>query len=67
MSPAMPPIDFAPTVQVETIGEGFPDAITVYHVCGEVVYVGPGVPSYYVMPGTLCSALPGKMGLVGIK
>ncbi len=63
----MPPIDFAPVVTIETIGEGFPDTITVYHVCGEVIYVGPGVPNYYVMPGALCSALPGKMGLVGIK
>ena len=58
----LPPIDFAPMVTVETIGEGYPDGIAVYYVCGEVVYVGPGVPRYYVMPGALCSGLPGKMG-----
>jgi len=62
MTPAVPPIDLTPMVTVETVGEGLPDFIAVYHVCGETVYVGPGAPNYYVMPGALCSALPGKMG-----
>jgi len=60
----IPPIDMNPVVTVETISDsaGFPDGISFFHLCGEVVHVGPGVPRYYVMPGTLCSALPGKMG-----
>lgn len=65
----LPPTPLDPIVTVETVCETpfCVDLITVYYVCGETVYVGPGVPRYYVMPGTLCSGLPGKMGLVGIK
>ena len=64
-----PPIPLDPIVTVETVCEAAlcVDLITVYHVCGETVYVGPGVPNYFVMPGTSCSVLPGKMGRDNIK
>ena len=59
-----PPTLLDPIVTVETVCEAAlcVDVITVYHVCGETVYVGPGVPNYFVMPGTSCNVLPGKMG-----
>ena len=59
-----PPIPLTPIVTVETVCEAdlCVDLITVYHVCGETIYVGPGVPNYFVMPGASCSVLPGKMG-----
>lgn len=58
-----PLIQIDQIVTVETVCEAAlcVDLITVYHVCGETVYVGPGVPAYFVMPGAFCSQLPGKM------
>ena len=63
MSPDLPPIPPDLQVTVETVCETpfCVDLITVYHVCGETVYVGPGVPNYFVMPGASCAVLPGKM------
>ena len=59
-----PPIPLDPVVTVETVCEAdlCVDLITVYHVCGETVYVGPGVPRYFVMQGTSCAVLPRAMG-----
>lgn len=58
-----PPIPLDPVVTVEIVCEAdiCVDLITVYHVCEETVYVGPGVPNYFVMPGTSCAVLPGPM------
>lgn len=64
-----PPIPLDPIVTVETVCETdlCVDLIIVYHVCGETVYVGPGVPNYFVMPGTSCAVLPGPMGISDLK
>lgn len=58
-----PTFDPEPVVTVEVVCElaGCVDGITVFHVCGEIVYVGPGVPNYWLLPGAPCSALPGPM------
>jgi len=60
----LPPVPLDLLVTVETVCETpfCVDRITAYHVCGETVYVGPGVPNYFVMPGASCAVLPGAMG-----
>ena len=65
----LPPIQLDPIVTVETVCETplCVDVITTYYLCGETVYVGPGVPNYFVMPGTSCAVLPGPMGISDLK
>ena len=48
------------TVEVECRMSGCVDGITVFHVCGETVYVGPGVPNYWLLPGAPCRAYLGR-------